>query len=141
MISDSIADALAQRGLSSLQQEKPDPQVLSAVIRGLSQSQRESIRNDFISQLLHHPIAQRSDLLAAIAGRAWESLEDDSLRHRYLERLASNEEGQAFFNAILSDLLYLPATRPVMQASLRNPDRTPHLSQVIGAFFSQIRGK
>ncbi|MES9969956.1 MAG: DUF3549 family protein [Candidatus Thiodiazotropha sp.] len=141
LISHPIADALAERGLSSLQQESPDPQVLSAVVRGLSQSQQGSIRNDFISQLLDHPVSQRSDLLAAIAGRAWESLEDDSLRHRYLERLADNEAGQAFFNGILSDLLYLPATRSAMQASLRNPERTPKLSQVIGAFFSHVRGE
>jgi hypothetical protein len=136
-----IANALAQRGLSSLHQETPNPQILSAVVRGLSQSRKASIRNDFIHQLLDHPISQRSDLLAAIAGRAWESLEDDSLRHRYLERLADNEAGQAFFNGILSDLLYLPATRSQMQTSLRHPDRTPRLSQVIGTFFSQIRGE
>jgi hypothetical protein len=140
-ISDSIADALAQRGLTNLQQEKPNPQVLSAVARGLSQSRTASIRNDYIGQLLDHPISQRSDLLAAIAGRAWESLEDGSLRHRYLERLAGNEVGQDFFNGIMSDLLYLPATRSQMQASLRNPDRSPRLSQVIGTFFSQIRGE
>jgi hypothetical protein len=140
-ISDSIADALAQRGLTNLQQEKPNPQVLSAVARGLSQSRTASIRNDYIGQLLDHPISQRSDLLAAIAGRAWESLEDGSLRHRYLERLADNEVGQDFFNGIMSDLLYLPATRSQMQASLRNPDRSPRLSQVIGTFFSQIRGE
>ncbi|MES9945588.1 MAG: DUF3549 family protein [Candidatus Thiodiazotropha sp.] len=141
VISHSIADALAQRGLSSLHQERPDPQVLSAVVRGLSQSQQESIRNDFIYQLLDHPIAQRSDLLAAIAGRAWESLEDSALRHRYLERLADNEAGQAFFNGILSDLLYLPATRQAMQASLRDPQRSQQMSQVIGAFFSHVRGE
>jgi hypothetical protein len=138
---DSIASALAQKGFASLRQASPNPQVLSAVIRGLSQSIEASIRNEFIDQLLEHPISQRSDLLAAIAGRAWESLEDDSLRHRYLERLADNEVGQEFFNGILSDLLYLPTTRSAMQASLRNPDRTPRLSQVIGTFFSQIRGE
>jgi hypothetical protein len=140
-IPDTIADALAQRGFASLQQKTPNPQVLSAVVRGLSQSRDASTRNDFIDQLLGHPISRRSDLLAAIAGRAWESLEDGSLRRRYLERLADNEVGQGFFNGIMSDLLYLPATRPAMQTSLRDADRTPRLSQVIGTFFSQIRGE
>jgi hypothetical protein len=140
-IPQSIANGLAQRGLTSLHQETPNPQILSAVIRGLSQSQRTEIRDTFIQQLLDHSIACRSDLLAAIAGRAWESLEDDSLRQRFLERLADNEQGQGFFNAILSDLLYLPATRQGMQASLRDPQRSPQMNQAIGAFFSHVRGE
>ncbi|MEW8053524.1 MAG: DUF3549 family protein [Candidatus Thiodiazotropha sp.] len=141
VIPHTIAKALVQRGLSTLQQDRPNPQILSAVVRGLSQSSEKTIRDDFMHRLLDHSISRRSDLLAAIAGRAWESLEDVSLRHRYLERLADNEVGQTFFNGILSDLLYLPATRSDMQSSLRNPKRTERLSQVIGTFFSQIRGE
>ncbi|MEW7987587.1 MAG: DUF3549 family protein [Candidatus Thiodiazotropha sp.] len=141
VIPQTIANALAQRGLSNLQQDMPNPQVLSAMVRGLSQSGKAAIRDDYIHRLLDHSISHRSDLLAAIAGRAWEALEDSAMRHRFLEQLADNEEGQGFFNGILSDLLYLPATRQAMQASLRDPLRSERLSRVIGTFFSQIRGE
>ncbi len=140
VIADSIAEALAERGRSTLGDEKPNPQVLTAVVRGLSQSRSVEIRNAFVHQLIDHPIAHRSDILAAISGRAWEALEDVSLRRPFLERLAGNEAGQEFFNAVLSDLLFLPATRIAMQESLRDPQRSARLGQVLGDFFSALRG-
>jgi hypothetical protein len=140
VIGDSIAEALAKRGRSALVDERPNPQILTAVVRGLSQSRSEAIRNGFVQQLLDHPIAHRSDILAAISGRAWETLEDISLRRLFLERLADNEAGQGFFNAVLSDLLFLPATRIAMQESLRDPQRSARLGHVLGDFFSTLRG-
>ncbi|PVV15726.1 MAG: hypothetical protein B6D72_01855 [gamma proteobacterium symbiont of Ctena orbiculata] len=140
IIPDSIAKALAQRAVSALRQEAPNPQILTAVVRGLSQARSRGIRNGLFQQLLDHPLSQRSDILAAIAGRAWEVLEDAPLRQRFLERLAENEAGQDFFNGVLSDLLYLPATRVAMQRSLRDPNRSSHLSHTIGNFFAHVRG-
>ncbi|MES9991488.1 MAG: DUF3549 family protein [Candidatus Thiodiazotropha sp.] len=140
IIPDSIAKALAQRALASLQLPEPEPQVLSAVVRGLARSRSAEIRDGLILKLLDHPLSTRSDILAAISGRAWESLENTSLRQRFLEQLAVNEAGQDFFDAILSDLLYLPTTRGAMQSSLRDPNRSPSLNDVIGKFFTHVRG-
>ncbi|MBT3048382.1 MAG: DUF3549 family protein [Candidatus Thiodiazotropha sp. (ex Clathrolucina costata)] len=137
---DSIAKALVLRAVSTLQQEAPNPQLVTAAVRGLARSRSGAIRDSLIRQLLDHPLSRRSDILAAIAGRAWEVLEDAPLRQRYLERLAENEAGQDFFNGILSDLLYLPATRGAMQSSLRDPNRSSHLSHMIGNFFAHVRG-
>ncbi|MEW8508247.1 MAG: DUF3549 family protein [Candidatus Thiodiazotropha sp.] len=140
IVPDTLAKALAERAISTLQQEEPDPQILSAAVRGVSRCRSPGIRDGLILQLLDHPLSRRCDILAAISGRAWEALEAASLRQRFLERLAENEAGQAFFNGILSDLLYLPATRAAMQSSLRDPNRSSRLSQVIGSFFAHVRG-
>ncbi|MCU7937035.1 MAG: DUF3549 family protein [Candidatus Thiodiazotropha sp. (ex Dulcina madagascariensis)] len=135
----NIAQALADRAMRTLEQPSADPQVLTALVRGISQSASPAIRDDLILRLLEHPVSSRTDILAAIAGRAWECLTDASLRGRYLERLAVNESGQDFFNRILSDLLFLPITRVPLQAGLREPQRSAVLSNAIGEFFTAAR--
>ena len=131
--------ALGKRARETIKQSEPDIQILTAVIRGISQSTSAKHRNELIGKVLDHPISSRSDILVAIAGRSWECLTDTSLHSLYLERLASNELGQDFFNTILSDLLYLPATRSSLQAGLREPRRSEKLSQVIGQFFASVK--
>jgi hypothetical protein len=131
--------ALGKRAQATLKQSEPNLQILTAVIRGISQSTSINDRNKLINKILNHPFSWRSDILIAIAGRAWECLEDESLSRIYLERLANNELGQDFFNNILSDLLYLPDTRSTLQARLRDPQRSEKLSQFIGRFFANVK--
>jgi hypothetical protein len=135
-----LAQALTERVTATLQQEPPDPQLLTAAIRGISQAPAEQLRGDMLKEILCRDIARRSDILAAIAGRAWETLTDETVRGLFLQRLAENDQGQEFFDNLLADLLFLPATHEVMLASLRNPDRSLRLSEAIGRFFSRVRG-
>jgi hypothetical protein len=139
IISKSLTLALGKRARLTLKQPDPDLRILTAVIRGSSQSTSINQRNDVIKKILDHPISSKSDILVAIAGRSWECLSDRELIRLYLERLAENEVGQEFFNAILSDLLYLPATRPSLQSGLREPQRSERLSQIIGHFFDNFK--
>ncbi|MCU7842868.1 MAG: DUF3549 family protein [Candidatus Thiodiazotropha sp. (ex Monitilora ramsayi)] len=137
----TIAQALLDRALDSLMSPTQDPQIITATLRGISHSESMGLRHQLIGHVLEHTIAQRSDVLAAIAGRLWEDLSIDDLRGRFLERLAENEAGQDFFNQILADLLYLSATRPYLLGSLRDPDRSENLSKAIGSFFAHIKGE
>jgi hypothetical protein len=139
IISKSLTLALGKRARLTLKQTDPDPRILTAVIRGVSQSTSVDHRNDLIKKILDHPISSQSDILVAIAGRSWECLSDQELTRVFLERLAENEVGQEFFNAILSDLLYLPTTRPNLQSGLRDPHRSEGLSQIIGRFFDNFK--
>jgi len=135
----TLAQALLDRTRETLAEATPDPQVITATLRGVSHGDSREHRHRLLSAVLDHPLSRRSDVLAAIAGRLWGDLEDSALRHRFLERLAANEHGQAFFDQLLSDLLYLPECRPGLLQSLRDPQRSERLSQAIGAFFSRLK--
>ncbi|MET0065024.1 MAG: DUF3549 family protein [Candidatus Thiodiazotropha sp.] len=138
-VPEEISAALLARIKAELERDTPDPQVLSAGIRGIAQSTSDIIRNKLIIEILSDDISIRSDLLVSIAGRAWEALRDPVLRNLFLERMAVNEAGEAFFNAVLSDLLYLPDTRPLLQSSLRQAERSEALSLAIGRFFAHVK--
>ncbi|MET0050374.1 MAG: DUF3549 family protein [Candidatus Thiodiazotropha sp.] len=137
-VPDDISQALIQRLEVELEQPTANPQVLTSTLRGISHSTSDILRNELIKMALLSELSTRTDLLTCIAGRAWESLYDANLRDLFLERLAQNEAGQEFFNAILSDLLYLPDTRSSMQASLRQTQRSEQLTQAIGRFFNHV---
>ncbi len=135
----SLSAALLARARDALQTAEPDPQVITATLRGISYSASRDHREKLLDEVLRHPLAQRSDVLAAIAGRFWLDLGNTLLRSRFLERLAANDRGQAFFDQILADLLFIADCRPPLLESLRSPDRSERLSQAIGDFFSRIQ--
>jgi hypothetical protein len=134
-----LAQALLDRVRATLERETPDPQVITAALRGISFSASNTLRRTLLKEVLHHPIAQRSDILAATAGRLWSDLEDEDLRSQFLEQLAANDQGQTFFDQLLADLLFLATCRPGLLESLRNPNRSERLSQAIGVFFSRFK--
>ncbi|OOZ35653.1 DUF3549 family protein [Solemya velesiana gill symbiont] len=122
---------------------EPDPNVMlvAACIRAVSCSQSHNLKQELISTALAHDSATKVELLAAISGRAWEILQDETIRRQYLERLAENNEGQEFFNQCLSDLLFLPGMRAPLLGALRDPERSERLSQAIGALFQRIQNQ
>ena len=137
-IADELAEALLTRCRTTLEESDPDPQVVTACLRGISFSQSLAPRRTLLGEVLNHPIARRSDVLAAVAGRLWLDLEDESLRMQFLEQLALNDQGEEFFQQLLADLLYIGECRQDLLQSLRNPDRSKELSRSIGAFFSRL---
>ncbi len=138
-ISNDISQALISRAGQALTAAAPDPQILSACLRGISSAPAEGLKQRIIHQVLASDVARRSDILAAISGRAWEMLLDERIRDQYLACLAQNDQGQHFFNNILSDLLFVPATRSAMLSSLRNKHRPKSLATAIGEFFKQFQ--
>ncbi|MEN8180570.1 MAG: DUF3549 family protein [Pseudomonadota bacterium] len=138
-IAGDISQALISRAEKALTTADPDPQILSACLRGFALSPSESPKQQLLHKILSHEISRRSDILAAISGRTWEVLLDEQIRDQYLASLADNDRGQDFFNNILSDLLFLPATRSTMLDSLRSQDRPKRLDAAIGEFFNQFQ--
>jgi hypothetical protein len=135
----ALATALLNRCRAALKQNPPDPQVITATLRGISSSASKQHRHEMLAEVLSHPVAKRTDVLAAIAGRCWQDLDDGDIRMQFLEQLAANDHGHSFFHQILADLLYLADSRTDLLQSLRDPNRSDRLSQAIGDFFTQIR--
>jgi hypothetical protein len=134
----ALAEALLDRCLDALKTDHPDPQVITATLRGISCSTSQRHRHEMLTKVIFHPVSRRTDVLAAIAGRCWQDLDQIEIRMQFLEQLAANDHGQAFFHQILADLLYLADARTGLLQSLRDANRSDRLSQAIGEFFNGI---
>ena len=137
-ISMQLSSALLAVTQLQLQQGTPSGSTLAAAVRGVSRSRSVTLRRQLISTVLASPTAQETQVLAAISGRAWESLTESSLAALFLERLAGNSEGQSFFDLCLADLLFIPGMREPLLKALRDPNRSAILSEAVGSFFRKL---
>lgn len=137
-ISAKLASALLAAARYQLQRDAPSSGAVAAAVRGVSRSRSVALRRQLIHDVLASPAADNVEVLAAIGGRAWESLAENSLAAAYLERLAHNSEGQEFFDRCLSDLLFIPGMREPLLNALRSGGRSPALSAAVGGFFQHL---
>jgi len=131
----ALGRALAARIAAGLAER--DPAVVAAGIRGLSHGMDRAAVAATVGQVLESALGSHVEVLAGIAGRAWEILEDAALRSRFLERLAECEAGQRAFDNILADLLFLPTLRDSLRETLRAPNHSPRIKAAIDAFLQR----
>ena len=136
----ALRGALIARLARALTDEPVDTAVTAALIRALSSSTAEDDVSGALRAVLAHPAATDIEWLAAISGRAWESLNDPALLDAYLERLAANDHGQAAFERCISDLLSLPDMAPRVRARLRAPDISAPVRQAFARLARQGDG-
>jgi hypothetical protein len=117
-VSRHIATPLARQLRLRLQQRQPRPLEVAALLRALSDSSALGIRlASFEAVLGEQALAGNIEVLAAIAGRAWEMLRQPDFAGLYLQALASDAVGQQGFERLLEDLLFIPAVhQPLMEA-------------------------
>ncbi|PWQ96297.1 DUF3549 family protein [Leucothrix arctica] len=116
--------------------ESPQPPLLASLLRALSSSEAKQSRVVIIKKLLNSTLAGNIDLLAAISGRCWLDLQEESLLQNFLEAAALQE--QNVFNILLVDLMTLPDMRTKVLMGLRNPERSVDLSKKIGGFMGGV---
>jgi hypothetical protein len=134
--SQRLRDALLRRLDRELDTAHPDAAIVAALIRAVSRHATEADVRERLRRLLDHPCGKHIEWLAAIAGRAWEALDDRELLERYLERLADNDHGQAAFEHCVGDLLSLPAQAGQIRQALRSPEMPAQLR----AAFARMSG-
>lgn len=127
-IDSSLSQAIAQRLDLALQMDKPDIDLVSALIRGLSLSQDTNLQSNSYTQALTSKVGTQIEVLAAVSGRAWQCLAQPDLATLYLETLAKNDAGQDAFNHCLGDLLSLPELQKPLLDVLRRNDRSGQLA-------------
>lgn len=120
------------------------PETVAAGLRALSCCEAGTVLRDSLSLALDKPPGRHVEVLAAIAGRAWEVLENPDIRHRFLRNLALCEAGQQAFDGLVGDLMFLPGLRDRLRQDFRNPQRFATLraegvSQAIHAFLEQFQ--
>jgi len=105
---------------------------IAALVRSLSMSTSRAAVTAAIEKLLAQPVARNIEILAAISGRAWESLHDPAALNAYLARLAGNDHGQAAFEQCVSDVLSLPSLAQTVREALRSPDQPVGVREAFG---------
>lgn len=131
----SLAMALRKRGEQAAQ--TGDIETLCACIRAVGASQQ--VAPDWYGTLLEEPAVCGPDLLAAMAARGWEHLEDAERLPRFLQRLA--EHPDADFTALARDLALIPRLRLPLLMILRNATPTSAIGQrLAGLSFGIKRG-
>lgn len=122
-----LADALRTRLSAELQSARPRTAVLAALVRGLATSGDETRTIEAFAALLQRPVGGEIEVLAAISGRAWETLGQGPLLTLFLDRLAVNTHGQSAFEHCLDDLLSVPSMTDAVRAALRAPSASAAL--------------
>lgn len=134
-----LPTALAEGLQHRLQQETEKPQqditLIAALIRAFAQAPAQGIRQQVVSLALHGELAKQIEVLAAIAARHWECLQQKETAQGFVEALAQNTLGQDAFNQLMVDLLFLPGMRATLLEQLRNPERSASLSEAVAGLF------
>ncbi len=133
----TLTQAIAERIKMALKNENAVE--ITAGIRGLSHSADRDTVISTIKSVLETPSGHNVEVLASIAGRAWETLEDSALRFSFLKNLASCDAGQRAFDSIIADLLFLPGLRQLIKEDFRKPERSEQLASAIGAFYQSVQ--
>lgn len=131
--------SLSQQLQKRLTQHQATPELIAALIRGLSSAIDQNGRDRVIDQVLQSHYADEAEVLVALATRCHNYLiNPDRLQH-FLECLANGKAGQQGFNRVLSDIMFIPAMRLQVLAAFRNPNRSSTLSQAIGQLLGTTR--
>ena len=130
-----LADALAKRLEQATEQQ--DAGLTTVLIRALALTPDTETQNALYQRALASHLGNQIELLAAIAGRAWQCLLSPELAKLYLEKLAENDHGQEAFNQCLSDLLAMPGLQQPLLDVVRNEARSDSLAK---AFQSMTQG-
>ena len=136
LVSAELTLVLQQRLQQELEAQQANGQLVASLIRALSSSTEDAARQKILQQVLTTDIAQEIEVIAAIAGRAWQDIIQKNLLSLFIKALAHQE--QEAFNVILIDIMGIPHVREPVLKALRSPDRTALLSKRIGGFFAGV---
>lgn len=118
-------------------QTKQDDTLIPHLVRSLSCSEPYQLRHEALENLLiNYQGEAQVEVMAAIAGRAWESLQYKNLMATYLQRLSTLD--QAIFDTILDELMLMKDMREVIMTEFRSEKRSEQLSQRISGYMGRF---
>ncbi len=134
----SIGTELTQKLISQQQIsiENQDHEQVFHLMRCMASSQATGLVSDQLHVLLDNPELSEESLFLIIAGRFWSYLNEQSLLHKFFDRIAQHPN-QQLFPGIFADLVAVPETRQTMLNFLRDPNRSEACSRAIGLLFGR----
>ncbi|MFO6422914.1 DUF3549 family protein [Motilimonas sp. KMU-193] len=112
------------------------PHLATLALRAMSSSKATGLRQALIKHQLTSPLNLDPQWFIAVAARCWQDLQAPELQQDYLEKLALVDNGQLFVQ-LFADLVAQPTLRASLLAAIRQPERSPAMSQAIGLLFQQ----
>lgn len=144
-IDPALSAALSARITTALQEADAHraANTIAAAIRGLSHGTDQQALVTTLHSVLDSDSGHNVEVLATIAGRAWQCLEQIDTRRTFLCNLALCDAGQAAFDNIMADLMFMPGLRqPLLDElrHLRDADHcTPPQTNIINHFFQSLQ--
>ena len=105
-------------------------------LRSLCVMQSEARVIKLVSQALTFDVSDNTDCLAVISGRLWLSLLSENNLMSFMHKAAIADPTFGFFQAMFGDLVRIPSMRHAMLSLLREPEKSPQLTQAVGSLFS-----
>lgn len=127
-------DALMQLGNKA--RDDGDLETLCGCLRAVGSASSSRV-SDWYAQYLSAADTSPPDVLAAIAGRGWQHLEDERCLSLLLERVAA--EPDTDFPAVMRDLALIPRLRLPVMVMLRDAAVGSALSQRLGELTARAR--
>ena len=135
----AIGEALYLRLSGEAEGAQPDLLTITAEIRALCNPIAKEIRDKAVRVVLENPLlGTNPEVLAAISGRAWPVLHDVPIRKSFLKSLATNDQGQAFFERCMADLLAIPDLQKALIETASDPDFDLAVSTAFATFQQHI---
>ncbi|WP_296061032.1 DUF3549 family protein [uncultured Amphritea sp.] len=130
-----LSEAIRNRLTSSVAEARVSANQIGALLRAISQTPENDQKIAALTQVLESPYGRDPEVIAALASRCWASLQYPQLLRLFLETLADNNAGQACFNRVMADLMFIPTLRALTLQQFRSPERSEALSLAIGGMF------
>ncbi len=143
-IDPTLSVALTARITAVLQETGTNvANTVAAAICGLSHSSDQPALVTALHAVLDSNSGYNVEVLATIAGRAWQCLEQADIRRAFLGNLALCDAGQGAFDNIMADLMFMPGLRQTLLDELRNLRDADNCTQpqtnVINHFFQSLQ--
>lgn len=131
-----LSNVLLERLAVEVNTEQPNSLLQAALIRALSSAQSNKHRQQAISTVMQHQKTVHIEILAAIASRAWETLNDQQLLKQFLEMSATHP--QESFDHLLLSLMTIPTMQAVIKDGLKEAAGSGLLDERKTAFMKRV---
>ncbi len=147
IVSRQLTRAVLDRVIRDQEREQNEKEPISiaiyiACIRATAQASDLNLQAQLLTRILSSSARSDLEILATISARCWQQLCQAQILSLFLEALARTEayqnQGQGAFNAIMSDLMFIPEMRHTILQAFRSSERSERLAQAIGTFLNQI---
>lgn len=135
-LSEALFKVIVARIKIELANDDKNIALISSLVRAISSYPNGEDKAEILQEVLQASNANEIEIIAAISGRSWHDLQNDKLRHVFIEKLTQHE--QMAFSAIIADLMMIPGMRELILGDMRSENRSLELGKKFGIFMQNM---